>query len=99
MDKRNIGSLIGKEIEKSTGFETRVTVLGHLQRGGPPVAADRILATRMGVEAVELIRRKKFGRMVTMCSDQCGQAELSRVVEESPRKVPIQLYDMARIFY
>lgn len=99
MDKRNVGSLIGREIEKITGFETRVTVLGHLQRGGPPAAADRILATQMGVEAVELVRSKKYGRVVTFRNNQIGSEDLARVIKESPRMVPINLYNMARTFY
>ncbi len=99
MDRRNVGHLLGRELEKSTGFEARVTVLGHLQRGGPPCAGDRILATRMGVEAVELIRQKKFGRMVTFQGNRTSSETLERVMKESPRMVPIELYNMARLFY
>src|SRR5437879_6650757 len=61
-----IGEVIGKEIEKRTGFETRVTVLGHVQRGGSPTAFDRVLGTRYGVKAVDLIEEKKFGSMVSL---------------------------------
>ncbi|MFZ5988663.1 MAG: 6-phosphofructokinase [Bacillota bacterium] len=61
-----IGNKIAEEIEKLTGIETRVTVLGHLQRGGSPIPFDRVLSTRYGVAAVELINEGKFGRMVSL---------------------------------
>ncbi len=60
------GYFIGEQIRNRTGLETRVTVLGHLQRGGSPTAADRILASQMGAEAVEMLRRGKSGLMVGM---------------------------------
>jgi 6-phosphofructokinase 1 len=60
-----IGELVAKEITERTGKETRVCVLGHLQRGGEPTVRDRILGTRFGVHAVDLIREGKFGHMVS----------------------------------
>ncbi|MFA5073043.1 MAG: ATP-dependent 6-phosphofructokinase [Nitrospirota bacterium] len=60
-----MGEIVAAEITKRTNFETRVTVLGHLQRGGSPCASDRLLATRYGAAAVELIAQKKFGEMVS----------------------------------
>lgn len=99
LDSRSLGVAIAEKIEESTGFEARVTVLGHLQRGGSPVVSDRIIATGMGVEAVELIRKKKFGRMVTFINNGYGSVDLSQVVKESPRMVPIELYNLAGIFY
>jgi 6-phosphofructokinase 1 len=60
-----MGEIVGKEIEMRTGFDVRVTVLGHLQRGGSPCPYDRLLATRYGAAAVELIAQKKFGEMVS----------------------------------
>jgi ATP-dependent phosphofructokinase / diphosphate-dependent phosphofructokinase len=60
-----MGEIVANEITRRTGFETRVTVLGHLQRGGSPCPFDRLLATRYGAHAVELIARKKFGEMVS----------------------------------
>ena len=54
--KRGVGEQLGDEIESRTGFETRVTVLGHVQRGGSPTARDRILATRFGLKAADLVR-------------------------------------------
>ena len=60
-----MGEFVASEISKRTSFETRVTVLGHLQRGGSPCPFDRLLATRYGAHAVELIAQKKFGQMVS----------------------------------
>jgi 6-phosphofructokinase 1 len=59
-----IGAFVGAELERLTGKETRVVVLGHLQRGGAPTPADRVLATRFGARAVELVRKGQFGMMV-----------------------------------
>ncbi|MCK9602852.1 MAG: 6-phosphofructokinase, partial [Candidatus Omnitrophica bacterium] len=56
-----IGETLAQIIEKKTGYETRVSVLGHIQRGGSPTAFDRVLGTRFGVKAVELVKEKKFG--------------------------------------
>ena len=61
-----IGQQLAGQIEDSTGIECRVTVLGHLQRGGSPSAFDRILGTRFGVKAVELAANGQFGRMVAL---------------------------------
>ncbi len=61
-----IGSVIGEVIEKRMKIETRVTTLGHIQRGGSPSAFDRILSTRFGVEAVKLVHEKNFGKMVAL---------------------------------
>jgi 6-phosphofructokinase 1 len=60
-----IGNIVGDAIRKQTGIDVRVTVLGHVQRGGSPCAYDRILSTRYGVKAVELIAEGKFGHMVS----------------------------------
>ncbi|MGZ4357238.1 MAG: 6-phosphofructokinase, partial [Gaiellaceae bacterium] len=58
-----VGEILGYEIEQRTGFETRVTVLGHVQRGGSPTARDRVLATRFGLKAAELAHAGQFGQM------------------------------------
>ena len=59
-----VGHYIGQRIGEATGAETRVTVLGHLQRGGPPTARDRLMASVFGVHAVDLIAAGRFDRMV-----------------------------------
>ena len=74
-----IGYHIGNEIEKGTGLETRVTILGHVQRGGSPSAFDRILATRFGTRAVELAMEGKFGRMVCLRGTKIKDIPLTKV--------------------
>ena len=61
-----IGELVARVIEKRTGFETRCVTLGHLQRGGPPSAYDRVLGTRLGIHAARLAIHKDFGKMVAL---------------------------------
>lgn len=61
-----VGNVIGHEIEKTLNIETRVTVLGHLQRGGIPIPFDRILSTRYGVAAAHLVAKEKFGHMISL---------------------------------
>lgn len=75
-----IGNRIADDIEKATGHETRVTVLGHLQRGGRPVPYDRILSTRYGVAAVELINEGKFGKMVALQGNSITDVSLEDAV-------------------
>lgn len=75
-----IGNQLAEEVEKHTGIETRVTVLGHLQRGGRPVPFDRILSTRYGVGAVELIHNEQFGRMVSVQGNEITSVPLEEAV-------------------
>ncbi|MBQ8607912.1 MAG: 6-phosphofructokinase [Bacteroidaceae bacterium] len=77
-DKR-AGEYIARQIERMTGVETRETVLGYTQRGGSPCSSDRILATRMGSHAVELIVRKEFGRMVAVSGKEITSVPLNEV--------------------
>src|ERR671938_201747 len=64
-----VGDVLAQEIQERTGFETRVTVLGHIQRGGSPTARDRVLATRFGLKAAELAHGGRFGRMAALRGD------------------------------
>ena len=75
-----IGKMVGDQIEQATKIETRVTVLGHVQRGGSPTAFDRILATRYGVGAVELIEKEKFGEMVCLQGNQITSVTITEAV-------------------
>lgn len=75
-----IGNRLAEEIEKHTCIETRVTVLGHLQRGGRPVPYDRILSTRYGVKAVELVHEEKFGTMVSLQGENITAVSLEDAV-------------------
>jgi 6-phosphofructokinase 1 len=71
---------LGREIKAYVDHETRVTVLGHVQRGGTPSSADRILATRYGVEAVELVRRGELGRMVALHGGNIGSCTIADAI-------------------
>jgi ATP-dependent phosphofructokinase / diphosphate-dependent phosphofructokinase len=93
-----IGDRLAEEIEKRTGYETRVSVLGHIQRGGSPTAFDRVLGTRFGVKAVELLRAKKFGRMAALAGNKIIDVPLEDAVKEL-KTVDIELYDIAKVFF
>jgi len=93
-----IGQALGKEIEKRTGYETRVTVLGHIQRGGTPTARDRMLGTRFGVKAIELVDAGKFGEMAALKGDSVDAAPLEEAVG-TLKTVDKKLYDFATIFF
>jgi len=82
-----ISAVLAKELEHATGIETRSTILGYLQRGGTPTAADRFLATRFATHAVELVAQHRFGRMVSLRSDRITSVPLS-VPGRGPRVVP-----------
>lgn len=92
-----IGNQLGAEIQRCTGLETRVTVLGHLQRGGSPSPFDRVLATRYGTEAVRVLVERDFGKMVALRGTKIIPVDLGRVVGRQ-RKVPRNhpLIDSAR---
>ena len=93
-----IGENLAALIEKRTGFETRVSVLGHIQRGGSPTAFDRVLGTRFGVKAVELIKNKKFGRMVALAGIKIIEVPLEEAVK-ALKTVDMELYDIAKVFF
>lgn len=83
-----IGNVIGSQIEEMTGSETRVTVLGHLQRGGSPTSFDRILGTRLGVAAVEAVVRGDFGRMVCLRGTSISTVSLEEAVGQLKKVDP-----------
>jgi phosphofructokinase-like protein len=93
-----IGYWLGKEIEKCMQIETRVVVLGHLQRGGTPTAFDRILATRYGVHAIDLVHQSQFGKMVALRGDKITQIELKEVIGKR-KKVNPELLEVAEVFF
>ena len=93
-----IGGWLADEIERRTGFEARVTTLGHIQRGGTPTAFDRVLATRFGVEAVRAVHDGEFGKMVALHGTQIIRVPLAEAVAEA-KTVDLPLYrDVAGIF-
>lgn len=75
-----VGQTIADVIERRTGIETRAVTLGHLQRGGPPSAYDRVLGTRLGIHAARLVINKQFGRMVALCGMEIVHVPLSAAV-------------------
>jgi 6-phosphofructokinase 1 len=93
-----VGDSLGRDIEERTGFETRVTVLGHVQRGGSPTARDRVLATRFGLEAADLAERGAFGRMAALQGDRIVDIPIEEATREL-KTVPSEWYDVAREFF
>lgn len=93
-----IGYYIGKEIEKRMKIETRVVVLGHLQRGGSPVAFDRILSTRFGISAIDLVNKKKFGYMVALKGNDIVSVPLKDVIGKR-KTVDLEIYKIAQVFF
>ncbi len=93
-----IGQILGEMIEKKTGCETRVTVLGHIQRGGSPTAFDRVLGTRFGIKAVELVKEGKFGYMVSLQGNKITSVPIEKAVGKL-KTVDMDLYDIAKVFF
>jgi phosphofructokinase-like protein len=93
-----VGDLLAKEIEDRTGYETRVTVLGHVQRGGSPTPRDRVLATRYGLKAADLVEEQKFGQMAALRGDAIVSVSLAEAVAEL-KTVPPEWYDVAKAFF
>ena len=93
-----IGSIVAKEIEKGTGFETRVVILGHIQRGGSPTAFDRVLGTRYGIAAIDLVAKGEFGKMVSLRGNKIIPVDLSEAVSEV-KFVDPELIEIAEVFY
>lgn len=93
-----IGNVLADEIEKRTGFETRATILGHIQRGGSPTAYDRVLGSRFGVAAVDLIKQEKFGHMVALKGNEIVDVPLIEAVGEL-KLVDLKLYEVAEVFF
>ena len=93
-----VGELLAREIEERTGYETRVTVLGHVQRGGSPTARDRILATRYGLKAADLVHEGRFGQMAALQGDAIVDVPLREATAEL-KFVPPDRYDVARAFF
>lgn len=93
-----IGHIIGEKIEEKTGYETRVTVLGHVQRGGSPTAFDRVLGTRFGVKAVELVAEGNFGQMVSLQGNKIISVPIQEAVG-TLKTVDMDLYEIGKVFF
>jgi len=89
-----VGNILGKELERRLGIETRVTILGHVQRGGSPTAYDRVLATRFGVAAVQLVHAGDFGKMVALQGNRITSIPLESAVNQL-KTVDPEFYELA----
>ena len=93
-----IGQFLADEIERRSGFTTRATILGYVQRGGVPSAFDRILGTRYGVHAVEMVRDDKFGRMCALKSNKIIDITLAEAISQL-KTVDLDIYEVAQVFF
>ena len=93
-----VGPIMAKMIERGTGFESRCTVLGHILRGGAPSAFDRILGTRFGIAAAELIHKGEFGKMVVLKGNEILTIDL-KDVSGKIKTVDDYWYNIARVFF
>ena len=93
----NSGEFIANLIEEKTGYETRVSVLGHIQRGGTPTAYDRIIGTRFGIKAVELVTEGKFGQMVSLHGNKLRSVDLAEAVRRH-KTVDTESYSITKTF-
>ena len=93
-----ISHYLAKEIEKRMNVETRVTVLGHVQRGGTPTAHDRVLATRFGIAAVEAIKNDEYGKMVALQGNKIVLVDIEEA-STTTKKVDKELYEIGKVFF
>jgi 6-phosphofructokinase 1 len=93
-----IGDLVAKEIEKRMGIESRAVVLGHVQRGGTPTAFDRVLGTKFGIAAIDLVHEGKFGMMTALQGTKIRPIPILEGIRES-KIVDKETYDIAKVFF
>ena len=93
-----IGNVVARELEERTGHESRVTILGHVQRGGTPTAFDRVLATRFGVAAIDAVHRGDFGVMVALRGPDVITVPLHEATD-SLKTVDPKIYEVAEVFF
>ncbi len=92
-----VGELVADLIEDKTGYETRVSVLGHIQRGGTPTAFDRIIGTRFGFHAVELIKQQRYGTMVSIRENKINAVAIEEAVSKH-KAIEDDIYSIAKVF-
>jgi 6-phosphofructokinase 1 len=90
--------VLEREIEARTGYESRQTVLGHVQRGGTPTAFDRILATRFGLAAADAVHEGDSGVMVALQGTDIVRVPLQEATKEL-KTVPVERYEEAEVFF
>jgi phosphofructokinase-like protein len=94
-----IGNRLAEEIQARTGFESRVTILGHVQRGGTPTAFDRVLATRFGVAAIDAVADGAYGQMVALKAGEIVRVPLADAVSQLKTVDPDLLHGVGEIFF
>jgi len=93
-----VGNYVAMGIENRLGFESRVVILGHVQRGGSPTAYDRMLGTRYGIKAIDLVHQKKFGTFAALRGSEIISVPLSEMAGKT-RTVDKEIYEMAEVFF
>jgi len=96
--KRAVGDTLAAEIEKQTGIETRSAVIGHMQRGGSPTLFDRILGTRVGIKAADLVKEGKFGMMACLQGNKIEAVALEEAVSKL-KIVDGEWWDLAKVLF
>src|ERR687887_45569 len=98
LSTRGVGDRLATAIEERTGYETRVTVLGHVQRGGTPTPRDRVLATRYGLKAADLVHEGRFGQMAALRGDAIVDVSLAEATAQL-KTVPPEWFEVAKAFF
>lgn len=93
-----VGEFVAKNIEDVTGYETRVSILGHIQRGGVPTAYDRLIGTQFGVKAVEMVSEGKMGEMVSLRDNKIQSVSIGNAITQR-KTIDMELYKMASVFF
>jgi 6-phosphofructokinase 1 len=94
-----IANVLADEIRQRTSYDTRVTILGHVQRGGTPTAFDRVLSTRFGIDAIDAVHAGDFGKMVALRADQIVRVSLDDAVGELKLVDPQLYHGVAEVFF
>lgn len=96
--ERGVGEFLAKEIESKTGFETRHAVLGHIIRGGAPTPFDRVLASRVGLKAADMVKNGEFGKMAAFVKNEVVAVDLEEATKEL-KTVPLDLYEEVKTLF
>jgi 6-phosphofructokinase 1 len=96
--ERGVAEFLAKEIENRTGIETRFAVLGHIQRGGAPTVFDRVLASRLGIKAADLVHERQFGKMSAIRGTDIVGVDLHDAISQL-KTVPVALYEEAKVLF
>jgi 6-phosphofructokinase 1 len=98
LSERGVGEFVAREIERRVNVETRFSVLGHVQRGGSPTVFDRVLASRLGILAADLVKQGDYGKMASLQGNRIVAVPLENAVKEL-KTVPLELYEQAKALF